>query len=199
MLHSLLHGFCGKSVLCRAHQHWQVKQTHPWPQSPWHGKAFGSIPVAGSSEAECSWHGPGIREAGKGKGSADLPYGCLFSLNLEIFWCGFGFFCLFDYDLSSHLHLWICERAADCIHMGSSFPNPALHGYSADALCRHRPGSGRAQPCQWLEGHSRGTGCKECRRWGQPLTSYPSPCIWDGGICLLSFVMQSLSHFLQFN
>lgn len=27
-------------------------------------------------------------EAGKGKGSADLPSGCIFSLNLENFWCG---------------------------------------------------------------------------------------------------------------
>lgn len=32
-----------------------------------------------------------------------------------------GFF-LFGYDLSSHLHLWICEGAADCLHLGSSFP-----------------------------------------------------------------------------
>lgn len=66
-----------------------------WPQSPWSGKAFGSIPGDGSSEAECSWHGSGIRKTGKGKGSAGLSNGCVFSLNLEIFWCGFwGFFCL---------------------------------------------------------------------------------------------------------
>lgn len=96
---------------------------------------------------------------------------------------------LIDYDLSSHLPMWICECAADCLHLGSSFPSRALQGCSADALCKPREGTALAE-----------TGRSQHRKGlqGEPLTPHPSLFMRDGCV-FLSFVMQSLSHFLQFN
>lgn len=73
----------------------------------------------------------------KEKGSADLPNGCVFGLNSEVFWYRVFLAGFFVYDVFNHFHSQMFEYAAIFLCLPCSFLI-AFCSNTCDVHCRSR-------------------------------------------------------------